>query len=295
MLLAFSSASKGLTPGAWETFSTEANADAWTVSGWYFDDSTSSWESDYFYPGWSDSLDPYIGYTMSWDSCYIYADDSVASGAFTGDYTASNVRAITMDIAVSDTSLIDYFDFSILSEVDGVSRYYYTDSYTVQDLENNVWNQFNIFIRPDLLRYADGSDVIHPWYYWDPNDGWVETTLSDTVLSNITEIGISFFHADESGSQVDVLIDNVALNHSFLWPDFALSVTVGMATMSFQPLPGTIYDLQKYNATTMTWEGVPGQTSILGPNPFTYSEPAVGTGLFRCSLEPYYTEVVTEP
>lgn len=280
-----------LVPGAWERFSTEANADAWTVFGYYFDDEVDHrWKSDFFYPGWSDGEDPFIGFTMEWDSTYIFADAAVAAGAFTGDYAAADVEWITMDVAVSDTSLVAFFDVSILSDVDGVERYYYTDSYTVEAFQDNAWE-------PVAFSLED------TWYYWDPTieeggqvvGGWVEVTLSDAVLSNVTEIGITFIHADESGAGVDVMIDNVALSHPLVTPELAAAAASGRATFSFQPLPAHVYDLERFDPSGRNWAPVTGQTDILGPDPFRFRPPGAGAGLYRVTATPHYTEIVSVP
>ncbi len=88
---------------------------------------------------------------------------------------------------------------------------------------------------------------------------------------------------------------NVALAHTLRIPDLAISATAGIGNFSFQPLPAHTYDLEKYNATTNAWDPVTGQTSILGPDPFSYTVPAVGAEIFRCAVDPHYTEIVTPP
>lgn len=283
---------RALVPGAWEPFSTEVNADAWTVFGFYYDedDLLTPWKSGYFYPGWTGGADPFIGFTMSWDSTYIFADGAVGSGAFTGDYAAADVQWITMDVAVSDTSLVDYFDVAIRSEVGGEDRFYYTISYTVESFQDDVWEPLTVSLEDT-------------WYYWEPifedevevGGDWVEVTLTDTMLSNITEIGITFIHADDSGAAVDVMIDNVALSHPLVTPELEVSAAGGRATISFQPLPAHVYDLEQFNPASQDWAPAPGQTDITGPDPFSFTAPPGGFGLFRAVAAPFYTEVESEP
>lgn len=283
-----------LLPGGWEPYSTEVNADAWTVFGYYFDedepDEDRAWKTDFFYPVWSGGSDPFIGFTMSWGSALIFADAQVGEGAFTGDYGAADVKWITMDVAISDTSLVEYFDLSIESSVDGVARYYYTGSYTVDTYQDNVWE-------------AEVIPLDDTWYYWEPifeNDvevggDWVPVTLSDTILSNITEIGITFVHADQSGRGVDVMIDNVALNHPVVTPELSVSPVSGAAMFSFQPRAAHVYDLEQFDRVNQEWGAVSGQTDILGPDPFRFTAPAGGAGLYRILAVPYYTAVESVP
>ena len=267
-----------VVPGAWESFSTQTNADAWTM----YDDA----DGGLYFPGWSDGEDPFIGATIQSDSIYLYADETVAAGAFTGDYAAAGVESISMDVFLADPLLIDYFDVAILADLGGQQRYYFTDSFLGESFAEPGW-------------YALEFSFREPWYYWDaaagPDGAWVEAIMSAAELSDVIEIGITFFHVGSNTTVTDVGIDNVSLNHPLIRPELAVNVTAGMAELSFQPLAAHVYELEQFDVVTEGWTPVAGQTGILGTDPFSFTEPVTGTSLFRCVARPYYTEVVTDP
>ena len=264
-----------LEPGAWESFSTTTNADAWVLYD-YGDEGL-------YFPGWLDGLDPSIESPMTGDGVWFYGDSLVADGAFTGDYATANVSSISVDVYLEDPTLLGVLDMVIYSAAEGVERYYYSAFYVGDDFVESGW-------------YPLEFSLADPWFHLDATgNALVEAPWSASDLSNIDEVGLRFFPVDGNTTQTFVGIDNVVLNHPVVTPDLAISAASGTVTVSFQREAAHQYTIERFDAGLESWEVEPGLIDIVGTDPFSFETPATGTGLFRCVAGPAFVEVVTTP
>lgn len=271
LLLILGMPASALIPGAWEPFTTKTNALAWVLEDFG--------DPDFLYePTWSDGENPFIGSFMIADGISLFADAVVGEGAFTGDYAAADVESIEIYVYLEDPTRVDQLDFAIRSEVGGGDRYYFTESFFGDEFSGPGWYPMEFWL----------DDV---WFYWD--DDWVEVALTPLILSNITEIAISFYPVEGNAAETVVGIDDVWLKHRLNAPPLGVEVAAGTVSLSFPTEPAHWYMLEEFVAATEMWEVVDGQEIILGPDPFEYSFPAGDGGLFRAVAEHDFTEVVT--
>src|SRR5690606_21907844 len=89
-LLPFFPVSAAPIAGAWHSFATEANADAW---GLYLHASDES-----VFPAWAEpDIDPHpfaFSFYDGDDAIEFFADSFVGDGAFVGDYGAQKIRGV---------------------------------------------------------------------------------------------------------------------------------------------------------------------------------------------------------
>ena len=263
----------GAVPGAWEDFATQANGEAWFVYDFAVD--------DYFYPEYEEGGgNPYIWSDSNTDEgLWILADSSVAQGALTNDYTG--IAGLVMWVLIDDPALMRTIDIAILSESTPEPTYYYSMDYPAD------W-----FPEPGFYDLAPlFSD---PWFTYDETSGsFVSAVIDETVLTNITEIGARFFPAIDNTDYYFAGLDEVLLVPVIQRPKASASTAEGFFTITMDPEPGHQYQLE--TGTDGSWEPVPGEDGITGPDPYEFGEPTAGSKFFRFTTSPFYTPVVTKP
>ena len=166
--------------GAYESFTNRANAESWSV----YDYADRQW----YYPshdsaGDGQNADIYLTFSGA-NSLDFSADAFSSEGAFVGDLVAAGIDAIGCDFYVEDPDSFSFAEFYLYSTAE--NRYYYGGYFTA---EYEGWNG----------AYTNLRDI-GVWYVYEDDD-YRPVELTDEILSQVTEIGMSFHplnvaHAD---------------------------------------------------------------------------------------------------
>ena len=134
------------------------------------------------------------------------------------------------------------------------------------------------------------------WFIYDETtEQYVETEMTEEVLSDVQNIGVRFFPTEDNETIWSPFLDNFALTPTVLEvlpiPDFSN----GNFTMTFDAAPGNRYDFQTFNVATEAWEDLTGQTDIVPAETTHIFETSIAPGkeLFRVSSEASYTQVIS--
>lgn len=273
LLLSAVPATSAPIAGAWESFATEANAEAW---GLYVHAS-----DEYFSPGWvGPEIDP-NPYAYSFfdgdDAIEFFADSFVGDGAFVGDYQSQKIRGVELD-AYLDPAELDFLDLAVFTNGPGGLRYYYSAIYTSEDLgEETDWYP---------LQFAFGDS----WFYFEDNE-WRSFNPGDDFLTSVEEISIRFFPREGIVTESYVGIDNVILLPTVEAPALTTSVSSGMFRLTFTPNPGVACGIEKLSISPpLSWDEVAGWQDLTGPQLF--ETPLVEpSGIFRVRAEEKFTQI----
>ena len=279
------------TPGAWETFPTQTNGDAWGLYD-YADGMT-------YTPNWSDdsaagpNADPYIGAafasttanpTIYDQGLWLFADDLVANGAFIGDFNAAGVAGLEVDVFIFNPELLDTCDITFSSNSSGEDITYFSIDYLGSEFvsESPQWWFLNYnFSEPWYVVNAAGTD-------------FEQVEITENILASVIEVGVRFFPTGTNTTSWAPLIDSYALTPLVQAPATFSDADDGMFNLAFAPGPGNQYDIQKYNLTSNDWEDVSGQTDLQPDAAYQFETPLIPEGeIYRVLAKAAYTEVVT--
>ncbi|MGC6425590.1 MAG: hypothetical protein ACON5H_01180 [Akkermansiaceae bacterium] len=267
--------------GAWETFPTEEKANAWLVYDYANETFTS--------PDWINGEDPFIRTTFAENpsnsgtynqGLWLFADNVIADGAFTGDFHNKGIRGIEVDIRFENPSQLSFCDIVIGSNATGELIHYYTDIFEGSSFADDGW----YFLNP---LFSDS------WFIYDKStDEYVETSLTPAILANITEIGIRVFPSETNDSSWSPEIDNIALTPTVATPNLHTRSSDTKFELSFDQDEGNSYTIQKYNFASNTWEDLAGQNDLRGTHKYIFERTLIPEGeFFRVLSAAAYSQV----
>ncbi len=263
--------------GAWETFATQANADAWLV----YDYADNNFYSATWYQAVAGDEFIYTNYTGD-AAVEFCADAAAGSGALVGDYPAARVAGIGCEVLIGELAALEYLECALYANGPGGFTYYYSAAYEAADFAASGW--YTLLFSFDV-----------PWVYFD---GTQSVEVSAKSLTAIEEIDFTFVPQVGSAGGSFVGIDNVTLEPTLVAPTVATAVTAGAPrqfAMSFTPGPGLACQVEKRRQSpAVGWDAVVGQTGLLGPGVHRFETPLTGAAeIFRVAAEVDYTPIVT--
>lgn len=257
----------GQIAGSFESFTEETNAKSWFL----FDFGT---PDQYFFPSWTlpDSTDAEIyAEFFGASGIALLADTNSSDQAFTGDYAAAGIAALSADIYVETPDNLDFFEFYFVSG----GTFYYSN---FLETDTVGWSTFEYSLKNDL------------WYFRNSKGDYVETELTDAILGTISEIGFDFFPLSDAADGDKIGIDNFLLLADLrqVEPDLAVSAEEGLLT--FQAVPGLEYTVERSTDLTGNgWTEVEAPFELSGPYSHLFN-PA-SKGFFRVKQVALYFEV----
>jgi hypothetical protein len=266
--------------GAWETFSTLANSDAWTVYD-YADDG-------YFFPGWNGDVPggEYSFFFHTGDSpLWFFADTlgNPGNGKLLGNYATENVQSILVDVLID--SLPDFSDVECVVLASGPAgrTHYFSPSYYDFDFATEGWYS---------LRFAFDE----PWFFFN-GTSFQAVPVTPGLLASIEEIGFRFWPKAGAMDGVAAAIDDVKLEPRVESPALAVAQTASDFRLAFTPPKANSCSIEKLlPAPALGWAEVVGQTSITGTTPHVFTTPLDGrSGIFRVRSTANYTPYLTPP
>lgn len=259
--------------GAWETFSTRSNADAWLLYS-YNDGLVAP-------PPWiAPEIDdnPYAySYFLGGKGVWFIADKFTARGAFVGDYAAKKIAGVDVSVSV-DPEDIDYIDLVVYADGPDGPGYYYSLAFFPEDL-GTLPDWYDLRFSFDKNWFSLKSGVYTPFR---PNQAF---------LASIDEMGIRLFPATGVTESSYVGVDDFILVPTVEAPKLSTAVSGGNFVLSFTPNAGVATTIEKL-LPDFQWEIVPGTSGLLGMQ--TFITPVVpGAGLFRVAAREKLTQVVS--
>jgi len=259
--------------GAWETFSTQSNTDAWSL--YSYDDGIAA------PPPWTGpeiEENPYIySYFLGGEGVWFFADESTAAGAFVGDYAAQKISGVDVSVNI-DPAEIDFIDLAVYADGPNGLDYYFSQIYLPEDLgELPDWY---------ILSFAFDDN-------WFSLQAGVYTPFLPTqkFLKSIEEIGVRVFPLPAVTGDSFVGVDDFILVPTLEAPKLATSLSGGNFVLKFTPNPGLSATIEKLTPN-FTWRTVVGQTALTGPQTFTRPV-SPGAGIFRVATQEKLTQVTS--
>ncbi|GAA5480844.1 hypothetical protein [Haloferula sargassicola] len=259
--------------GAWETFPTQNNNDAWNLYS-YDDELVAP-------PLWADTEvdpNPYAySYFLGGEGVWFFADEFTAGGALVGDYGSVKISAVDVSVSI-DPAEIDNIDLAIYANGPAGPGYYFSELYLPEDLGTEP-DWYGLRIRFDDL-----------WYYFEET-GPRSFTPSAAFLNSIEEVGLRVFPVSGVSNQAYVGIDDFILVPTVDAPGLSPAADNGTFTLSFTPNPGVSATIQTLDPGS-SWEAIPGQTALTGPQTYRTAADAARK-FFRVTTKEHLTQVVS--
>ncbi len=268
-LLLFATAAHSQVRGGYETFTNEDNALSWGL----YDFS----DGQFYTPGWdlSQTGNPEIyGFVTPNSSISLFADVLSSDASFVGDFSAENISGLSCDAYVDDAISLLGADFYVVSG----GTFYYSVVFAYPDhFAEDGWD------------YMETSFENDPWFIYE-NGGFVEVEITDSILSNVSEVGIDFFTTSDAPADVIVAIDNFSLIPEVIVPTMSISQNGGNIELGFQRETGQIYDILQ-SPDLSGWAELTGYSGITGSGPFIASDPIAERKFFKLGTEAYFTPI----
>ena len=260
----------GQTPGALETFTEQDNGESWGLYD-YADGETYNASWDLFESNNPEVFATFIqGFGVS-----LFADDLASEAAFVGDYAAAGIDVVACDAYVEDFESFDVLEFYFVS--DGI--FYYSDYIGVPGAG---WT------------FISNSFSKDQWFLYDTSeDIFIEVELTETILSQVTEIGVNFFPLSEDADGMAVALDNFTILPDLTPPTLTVTPSTEEVSISFERAAGISYNLETSTSLeTNGWTGIDGDTSeITGDDEYEITTSAQTKAFFRVTTTPIFVEV----
>lgn len=259
--------------GAWETFSSQANTDAWSL--YSFDDEL---VAPPLWAGPESDTNPYAySYFLGGKGVWFFADGLTANSAFVGDYSAQKISGVDVSVNV-DPAEIDYIDLAVHADGPQGQGYYYSLIYQPADLGSTAgWHSLSFSFEDTWFSIQNG--VTTPF---QPNQAF---------LASISEIGVRVFPVAGVSTESFVGIDDFILVPSVEAPAVSTSLSGGNFVMGFTLNPGVSASIEKLSPA-FVWKTVAGQSDLIGSHTFT-TPVGAGTRLFRVAAVEKLTAVIS--
>ena len=272
-------AARAAEAGAWETFFTEPNAEAWSVYD-YNDDGV--YFADWFGTSPGDEY-IYFFYEGDWP-IWFYIDEggNAGDGALIGNYKAEDIQAIRVDVYINSLTTFGLVDCAVLATGSAGRRYYFSSDFSSQDFSGPGW-------------WTVRFDLNDTWFY-DNGTNFVPVAVTDGMRSTVEEVGFRFFPKLGAVNAGYAAIDDVRLEPRVVAPELAVSATAAEFRMAFTPAKANFCVIEKWNPDAEpAWSDVAGQSYVTGPAEHVFTTPLAGRGIFRVSSFADYVPFLTTP
>jgi hypothetical protein len=259
--------------GAWETFPSQANADAWSL--YSYDDQIVA------PPPWAGpeiDENPYAySYFLGGEGVWFFADSVTAQGAFVGDYGAQKISGIDVSLNI-DPAEIDFIDLVVYANGPLGLNYYYSQIYVPEDFGAMPdWYELNFTFDASWFSLQNGE-----FTSFQPDQGF---------LASIQEVGVRVFPVAGVAGASFVGIDDFILVPTVEAPVLSTSLSGSNFVLDFTPNPGVSATIEKLTPE-FDWASVVGQSNLTGPQSFT-TPVSPGSGIFRVAAEEKLTKVTS--
>ena len=128
------------------------------------------------------------------------------------------------------------------------------------------------------------------WFIIDATQNvFVPVELSDTILSNVSEIGVNFIPSATTIANSYVAIDNFNIIPDLTPPALGITTSNGEITVSFEQSAGISYDLQM-SPTLQAEDWSSLDPDIRGEGPFETPVTPLSKSFFRVATAPLFFE-----
>lgn len=270
--------SPGQILGAFTTFSNEETATTWGFVD--FGDLDSAYSVFWTYPGSDDaeiyttfetSLNPDTGQPEVFEVS-LFADQLSSDAAFVGDYDEVGIDTVRCDVYVEDFNSFDELEIYFLSG----NTFYYSEIF---DLDQSGWAQIETnFSRDEWYIYDDEEETFFP------------VEMTPVILSDVREIGVTFYPRGPGAEGKIVALDNFSLLPNLTPPTLAIDAGSSTPTLEFTGIPGMQYTLEGSDSLRPNdWFELAEPFEVTGTSQTPL--PAGQKGFFRVSAQPFFVEI----
>jgi hypothetical protein len=271
---------KAAEAGAWETFSTLDNANAWGVFD-FSDEIT-------YYPQWAGETpgDEIILFQHVADNPLWFFTDTLGNaggGKLVGDYATPEIQGILAELYVDAIEEFDQIDCAIYTTGPAGTTYYFSISYYDTDLGGAGWH---------TLRFGFFDQ---PWFFFN-GTSYVQAPVTEQFLSTIQEIGFRFIPREGTTVNSLAALDNVMLEPRVPTPLLSTTIAGGNLRIGFTPGEKVTCMVQKLlDPVELGWDIV--EADITGTSPYLFETPVLPDAkeFFRVVADAIYTPFVTPP
>lgn len=255
--------------GSLETFENEGNALSWIVYD-YEDglDYTPGW--DLFGAGDADAFTivaPESGVS-------ILAVQSTSGGDLVGNFSGERIVGMGCEAWVEDASGLEYAEFYFVSG--GV--FYYSVEFSGEAVfDSGVWDYISVDFDFD------------PWYVLG-DGGFEEVTMTNAILSSVTEVGVNFFTNNQRTENMLVAIDDFFVTPEVIVPELTVARDGSDFEISFMREVSQEYNVMK-SVSLSGWSGLTGHLEITGDTIYTVSDPIAEKGFYQVETDYFFTAI----
>ena len=269
---------KAAEAGAWETFSTQSNVDAWSV--YDFEDNLA------YAPMWNDKVsgneDVYFYHTGDaglW--FYTGTEDQAGGGVLVGNFTEDLISGIRCGLEIASLADFDQVDCAVYTTGPKGVGYYFSESFYGDDFSEGGW--WTLDFRFDT-----------EWFFFDGED-YVAVEVTDEFLSSIEEIGFRVFPNVGTTTEIYAAIDDVQLIPNVEGVTLSQSLAEQHIAFAYSPGRGVSSTLQRMlTSPVIDWEDVAGHTDVTGATEYVWNVPSSeGYGFCRVKSEALFTPFIT--
>ena len=278
LLLLFPLPSSAQILGAYATFSNEETATSWGVVD--FGDSSSAFAPSWTYPG-SEDAEIYTTFetTQNPDNgqsevfeVSLFADQLSSDSAFIGDYDEAGIDTVRCDVFVEDINSFQELEVYFLSG----ETFYYSE---VFDLNESGWAQIETSFSRD------------EWYIFDDQErAFSPVEMTPMILSDVREIGITFYPSSPEAQGRVIAIDNFSLLPDLAVPRLSIDTLGENPRVGFNGVSGMQYTFQhSISLRESNWAdlGIPFEAD----GPFQRPVAAGRRRFFRLISQPFFVEI----
>jgi hypothetical protein len=264
--------------GAYTTFSNEESATTWGVVD--FGDPSSAFAPSWTYPG-SDDAEIYTTFESTQDpdtgrsevfEVSLFADQLSSEASFVGDYDEVGIDTVRCDVFVEDIHNFQELEVYFLSG----DTFYYSE---VFELNESGWAQIETSFSKD------------EWYLFDDEErAFFPVEMTPMILSDVREIGITFYPRGPGAQGRVIAIDNFSLLPDLTVPALSIDTSRTNPRLSFTGIPGIQYTLQRSLALREdSWANLGDPFEVTGP--FQRPVAAGRRRFFRLISQPLFVEI----
>lgn len=253
--------------GAFTTFSDEDSATSWGSLS--FRDTDTAFDALWTFPG-SDDAEIYALFDEDFEVS-LFADGLSSGSSFVGDYSNEGIDTVRCDAYVEDITTFDELEFYFLSG----DTFYYSEIF---ELDQSGWASIETSFTRD------------EWYIFDDQKGFQVVEITPAILSDVLEIGVTFYPNGTAANGQIVAIDNFTLLPDLSVPELTVDSSGTAPKLKFTGVKGMQYTMQQSQSLRgPSWNTIGQPFGVSGLSETTVAQ--LQRRFFRLISQPFFVEI----